>query len=107
MEEWTPISREDFEALLAEQVASLEESDRALWEKYGVALQTAPIFRSKAYGMEQVFVVAVLGDQALFFDDAEDEFGVARLPGDGPLTDYGTYGDLCFALRGLAGRARH
>ena len=102
MDNWSPISRAEFEALLLEEIAAFEATDNDLWSRYKVAVRTAPIVRSREYETEHVFVVAALADRVLFFDDVEDEFGVARLSEKGPLEDYGTYGELRFALRGLA-----
>lgn len=102
MDDWTPISRAAFETLLLEEIAAFEATDNELWSKYKVAVRSAPIVRSRECGAEQVFVVAAIEDRVLFFDDVEEEFGVARLPEKGPLEDYGTYGELRFALRGLA-----
>ncbi|MFC4310354.1 hypothetical protein ACFPN2_14775 [Steroidobacter flavus] len=102
MDDWEPISREEFDVLLAKELLTFEAADHELWSRYRVGVRTAPIVRSQEYGAEQVFVVAVIGDRILLFDDVEDEFGVARLPPDKPLEDYGTYGELRFALRALA-----
>jgi hypothetical protein len=102
MDDWAPISRVEFDALLAKEISTFEAADHELWSRYQVGVRSAPIVRSQEYGTEHVFVVAAIGDRILFFDDVEDEFGVARLPPDRPLEEYGTYGELRFALRGLA-----
>jgi hypothetical protein len=105
MDDWQAITRAEFEALLLSEIEKFDAADHAIWSRHKVELRTAPIHRSAHYGIESVFVVAAIGDQILFFDDVEDEFGTARLPAAGPLQDYGTYGELRVALRGLARHA--
>ena len=39
------------------------------------------------------FVVAKRGRRELYFDEVEEEFGIASLNAQGQLTDLGTYGD--------------
>jgi SpoU rRNA methylase family enzyme len=102
MEDWKPISRSAFESLVKQEISDFDSTDKELWSKYQVELRTAPILRSPQSGIEQVFVVAAIGERILFFDDVEDEFGVARPPTVGALVDYGTYGELRHALSGLA-----
>lgn len=105
MNNWTPISRVAFDALLAEEISAFEATDHELWSRFQVGVRSASIVRSRESGVEQVFVVAAIGDRVLFFDDVEDEFGVARLSPNETLEDYGTYGELRFALRSLAEHA--
>jgi len=102
MYEWVPITRSEFEDLLSREIAEFEERDVELWSRFRVDIRTAPILRSEQFGIENVFVVAAVGERILFFDDVEEEFGVARLPDSGPIEDYGTHGELRSALQGLA-----
>ena len=51
--------------------------------------------------MEQFFVVAKNGNHLLYFDDVEEEFGVAIPDGDGVMREWGNYGPLVLALRVL------
>jgi hypothetical protein len=77
-QDWTPVSREQFESIAE-----------------------CPCFRSEQYGDERVFVVARSAKQRILFDDVEDEFAIGEPDDDGVLRDWGLYGDLIDAVRGL------
>jgi hypothetical protein len=51
--------------------------------------------------MEQVFVLAKNGNRLLYFDDIEEDFGVATPDEDGVLREWGNYGPLVRALSAL------
>jgi len=81
---------------LNQEVSSLADSDLTWWREHGVA--PFPVI----HGDQSHFVVAVAGQDILFFADDEDEFGVARLvTGSDRMTGYGLFGDLQNAIRGI------
>lgn len=47
---------------------------------------------------EEVFVVAKNGNCFLYFDDVEEDFGVAIPDDDGVMREWGNYGPLVRAL---------
>jgi hypothetical protein len=82
------ISREELLERLLEELAAVVEPDSTWW-----ATNSVPPFPAQ-YGDVCHFVVAVAGDQVIFFADDEDEFGIARLGEGNLITDYGLVGDL-------------
>lgn len=88
---WSPIRREEFDALLAEQEAELEPGQRALLDACRVDPWQAIIQRSSIAGDEKVWVIAERNGQVLYFDDVEwgwnssevDEEGRLLRPGGG------------------------
>jgi hypothetical protein len=47
---------------------------------------------------EHVFVVAKTGEHLLYYDDVEEDFGVAIPDGDGVLRNWGNFGPLVRAV---------
>ena len=96
-----PISRADFDALMASERAKLGPAERVTLERYGVPPHH--VYRIFPHGPPEpdpVYVVACDGAQVLFYDDTEDQFGTAILDPDGVMRDWGTWGDrLAWALR--------
>jgi hypothetical protein len=90
------ISRAELAERLKQEVSPLADSDLAWWRDHCVA--PFPV----VHGDESHFVVAVAGQDILFFADDEDEFGVAKLvAGSDTMTGYGLFGDLQDAIRGI------
>jgi len=96
--EWRPVSRETFEGILEEEVAALRPEVKRLYEQYAVALFHQPCIHVENSPIEQVFVVAKNGDRLLFYDDVEEDFGVAIPDKDGVLRNWGNCGPLVGAV---------
>ena len=80
--------------LVQRELASLSDSDLVWWKAHSIASFPA------RHGEMSHFVVAVAGQDIIFFADDEDEFGVAKLEASGDaFTDYGLVGDLKYAIR--------
>jgi hypothetical protein len=98
---WSPVSKETFERILREEIASLTPEATKAYEKYSVTTYEQRCERSVDSGIERVFVVARKGNRLLFFDDVEDEFGIGVPDGDAILRDLGTFGQLVAAVLAL------
>ena len=98
-DDWTPISRPQFENLLKAEVAALPADVLNIYKQHAITIAEQSCFRSEQYGMKRVFVVARSGSQLLIFDDVEDEFAVGEPSDDGVLREWGLCGDLVDALR--------
>lgn len=104
--DWEPISRESLEELIAEQVADATREDRALFARAAVApakWQLSP-WGDLGGGF---WVVAVMEDRVLWYNDIEDGFNVSRFVTFGiiPSTEYWCNQDeLRWALAALAGQ---
>jgi len=96
--EWVPVGREQFETILAEEIAALRPEIKRLYEQYAVPPFPQPCFRSESYANEQVYVVAKNCDRLVYYDDVEEEFGVSIPDADGVLRKWGNYGPLVTAL---------
>jgi hypothetical protein len=72
-----------------------------IYEAYARGIVEQPCYRSGQYGIERVFVVARHGARVLLFDDVEDKFAVGVSDSDGVLREWGLYGPLLVAVRGL------
>jgi hypothetical protein len=99
---WSPVSKETFECILREEMASLTPDATKAYEKYSVATYEQRCVRSVNSGIERVFVVARNENRLLFFDDVEEEFGIG-VPDDAILRDLGTFGPLVAAFSRLTG----
>jgi hypothetical protein len=99
-EDWQPITRNDFDELLALQTAALSSQSREHFERYRVEPFKAIIRRSEQYGDESVWVVARADMIVVFFDDVEYEFAVGRIDDCRILFD-GYMGDLTDAMYGF------
>jgi hypothetical protein len=96
---WQPITRTEFDELLAEQVGMLSDESRERYEQYHVPLWQATIRRSEVGGDELVWVVAQYNNLVVVFDDVEYEFASGFINDDGQLVDdIGLVGELTHAM---------
>jgi hypothetical protein len=87
------VSRDSLLKLLKREFSSLSDSDLVWWKAYSIA--PLPV----RHGEKSHYVVAVAGQDIIFFADDEDEFGVAKLQAsEDTITDYGLVGDLMDAI---------
>jgi hypothetical protein len=70
-ETWRPITRDEFDDLVAEQVAALDPGQRTALDTSRVEPRQAIIRRSEEAGDERVWVIAERQGQVLYFDDVE------------------------------------
>ena len=70
-ETWRPITREEWDSLVSEQLEELAPGQRARLDRHRVQPWPAIVRRSDMYGDEQVWVIAERGGLVLYFDDVE------------------------------------
>jgi hypothetical protein len=99
--EWLPVSKEKFEGILREEIGALRPEVLRLYEQYAVRPFQQPCLRDQNCTIEQVFVVAKNGNRLLYYDDVEEDFGVAIPDEDGTLRNWGNYGLLVRAVLAL------
>jgi hypothetical protein len=68
---WRPITRDEFDAIVADQLTSLDSGQYANLETFRVQPREAIIRRSSQCGDERVWVIAERHGQVLYFDDVE------------------------------------
>ena len=75
MASWTPISRAELEALIARQLVACDDAGRAFFAK--IRIEPVPVLYRRCGLLEYVFVVALDGAKAVFYDDVEEAFEIA------------------------------
>ena len=80
--DWVPVTRERFESLLSKEVSTLAPDVLRLYRQYAVQPFHFPCQRDQESSVEQVFVLAKKENWVLYFDDVEEDFGVA-IPDEG------------------------
>jgi hypothetical protein len=68
---WRPISRSEFDSLVAEQEAGLDGRQKETLDECRVEPWQAVIRRSEMAGDERVWVIAERRGEVLYFDDVE------------------------------------
>jgi hypothetical protein len=84
---WQPISEDDLLALIAAAEPAMEPPARALWERIRLRpVQWAlPPWGDQGGGF---WVVAVVGQECVWYNDIEDGFNVSRFEAFGHIADY-------------------
>lgn len=101
---WTPISEAELIAVLDAAVVMLSPEQRRQFHLNAIPPARTMCKRSGADGLEPVFVIAKgQNNKVIFFDDVEDEFGVATV--DEPVTQWKLFPDLGSAVVELNARA--
>jgi hypothetical protein len=97
MESWQRISLAELQALVEAQLADCSADHKALFERLKIAPRQVPIDRNGK--IENVFVVAQLGNLMLYYEDVEEGFNISRLSLDGAIDTPGSeQWELCHAL---------
>lgn len=98
--QWRPISKEELEDLITEQLSECTPEMRRVFAACRTPLRRAPIERGR--GIEEVFVVATLPNGAMYYDDVEEGFEVSPLRPDGSIATPGcSQLRLTHALHGM------
>ncbi len=84
---WEPISVNELEALVANQLNECSQAQRTCFGTYRVMPYAVPFQRR--YGLEHVLVVAHLPNGLLYFEDVEEGFELGELDTNGVLHDNG------------------
>lgn len=86
MNEWKPITKGELEALIEGQLSECSSNQKEIFNKYRIPLEEHKIVR---YGKdEKVFVVALRGNDAMYFEDIEYGFNFSPLDEDGTITEH-------------------
>jgi len=83
MNRWTPISRDELEGLLSDQLAKCLQEHAEQFARFRVPFRTASVMRGGV--SESVFIVAQLGQVAIYYEDVEEGFNVSEVASDGSL----------------------
>lgn len=85
---WDPISLKELNDLITQSVAQMEAPARDLWEL--VRLDRPVKWQLSPWGDEGggFWVVAILGQKAVWYNDIEDGFNVSRYSTSGLLNEY-------------------
>jgi hypothetical protein len=96
--DWVPVSKESLKVILAEELEALRPEVMRLYEQYAVPPFQLPCLRGENSVTEYVFVLAKKEERLLYYDDVEEDFGVAIPDEDGVLRNWGNYGPLVRAV---------
>ncbi|RDZ26254.1 hypothetical protein [Lysobacter silvisoli] len=83
MNTWQPITVEELNALIAEQLVDCSADQQEFFERFKVAPYLVPIARLG--NTETVFIVAEAGDLVLYYEDVEEGFNISGLSPDGAI----------------------
>ena len=84
---WKPITREGLAALVVAQLARCTHGQQAVFAAQRVPFHTVPLHRLGV--VEPVWVVALLADGWLYYEDVEEGFEVGVPGEDGALPERG------------------
>ncbi|WP_418131378.1 hypothetical protein ABL849_12040 [Variovorax sp. 375MFSha3.1] len=87
MDRWVPISRDELEELVSAQLTECSPEQADQFARLRVPFRAAPIMRAGV--SESVFIVAQLGEMAIYYEDVEDGFNVSEVAPDGSIATPG------------------
>lgn len=85
--DWSPVEKEELEALIAEQLADCDDRLVGIYRKIAVPLRKVPIHRLGA--IEYVFVIAESENGVIYYEDVEEGFEWGMIGPDGAIPDGG------------------
>ncbi|HVK56027.1 MAG TPA: hypothetical protein VM532_13485 [Burkholderiales bacterium] len=97
MSQWQPITEPELQELIENQLLECSVEQRVVFEKFKVPFQKAQIRRSGT--LEEVFIVAKNGAEAMYYEDVEEGFNFSPISEDGEILEPGWNQDeLKYAL---------
>ncbi len=97
MDTWQPVTLQELDALVAEQLADCSPDQHQLFQRFKVEPYRVPIERRGV--TEAVFVVAKAGGKVLYYEDVEEGFNISMLSHNGSIAAPGhEQWELCHAL---------
>lgn len=81
LDTWRPITADELQSLIDEQLLECTDAQRKLFEHYRVPLCSAPIERNGQ--LESVFIVAQRDNEVMYYEDFEEGFNFSPLTADG------------------------
>jgi len=100
-DEWEPITEAELLERIDAEETQMSAAERAEFAECRVALCRATVKQFNTDEVEQVFIVARRGTQAVFFDDVEDEFATGIADQNGAISNASLHGELRWAVRSL------
>lgn len=86
MDDWKPITKQELEALIEEQLSDCSLEQQEIFNKYRLPLEEHKIVR---YGKnEKVFVVARRDNEVMYFEDIEYGFNFSHLDEDESIKEH-------------------
>jgi len=83
LDTWCPITAEELQSLIDEQLRECTDAEREIFERYRVLLRPTPLER---FGKpDSVFVVARRGNEVMYYEDIEEGFNLSPLTADGRI----------------------
>ncbi|WP_202927632.1 hypothetical protein [Undibacterium crateris] len=82
-----PITQIELEALLQKEIERCSPNQQQFFETHRVPLYLVPIHRFRT--VEQVFVLAEIKEDVLYYEDVEEGFEIAHLGPDGAIPEQG------------------
>ena len=86
LDTWSPISRVDLDALIAQQLQECPLELRTVFEKHRVEPFRAPLDRNGR--LESVFVVARRGAEVMYYEDVEEGFNFSPISAEGKVLEH-------------------
>ena len=77
MDKWTPITKEELSALIKVQLLECNIKQKELFSKYRIPFEKFEITRDGK--TEDVFVVAINDNEALYYEDVEEGFNFSKI----------------------------
>lgn len=97
--DWTPANKQQVQAAIEDYWVGIDPALKVRLSAYLIEPYSASVERFGT--MADAFVVAQIDRHVVFFDDVEEDFGMAKLADDGTLSDVAAYGNIAVALREL------
>jgi hypothetical protein len=85
--DWMPITEEEIASLIANGVAAMKMPERSFWS----LIRVQPVkWRLSPWGDEGdgFWVVGILGDRVVWYNDIEDGFNISRYEKYGVIAEY-------------------
>ena len=80
MNKWKPITEEELDALIKEQLLACTEKQKEIYNNYQTPLKKYKIVR---YGKnEEVYVVAINNNEAMYYEDVEEGYNFSTTNND-------------------------
>ena len=96
---WSPALYGEIDDMIQQAEAQMEPAVRAFWDRIGIVPQKwqLPPWGDEGGGF---WVVALLGQECIYFNDIEDGFNISRFDGLGIILEYGCEQDeLIYCIR--------
>ena len=86
MNTWKPITKDELNIIVKEQLSSCAPDQKSIFIKYRVPLKQHGIKRYDKN--EHVFVVAIKNNEALYYEDVEEGFNFSPIGNDGTIKEH-------------------